>query len=91
MTTLIQQLAQLLDGTPVADIKRNSRAVAAAILSRMEVVSREEFDAHCDMLSQTTARLADLEKKLAMLETGKPAKPAPDNKTAPAKRIRRRQ
>ncbi|MDM5146991.1 accessory factor UbiK family protein [Candidatus Persebacteraceae bacterium Df01] len=65
---LCKRLAQLLTDTPVAEWQKNSRAVAANLLSRLDVVGREEFDAHCEMLSQAVTQVAKLEEKIRQLE-----------------------
>ena len=66
---LCGRLSQLLDGVPASEMKKNSRAVATAILSRLDVVSREEFDAHCEMLANAMAQLEVLEDKIRQLQS----------------------
>ena len=67
-THLRERLAQLLEATPAAAIAKNSRAVAESLLARLNVVNREEFDAHCEMLANATARLQEMEQKIVALE-----------------------
>ena len=62
------RLARLLAEFPAEEMKKNGAAVAAAILSRLNVVGREEFDAHCEMLSRAVIRLRALESQIARLE-----------------------
>jgi len=59
--------------TPAADIERNARAMLANMFSRLDLVTREEFDAQARVLAQTRARLDQLEHRIAALET--PAEP----------------
>jgi ubiquinone biosynthesis accessory factor UbiK len=59
--------------TPAADIERNARAMLANMFSRLDLVTREEFDAQARVLAQTRARLEQLEHRIAALET--PADP----------------
>ena len=53
-----------------ADLETNFRAVLRDRLSRLDLVSRDEFDAQTRVLERTRARLEELEKRLAALETG---------------------
>ncbi len=38
-------------------------------LSRLNIVSKEEFDAHGEVLSRASAKLAQLDEKITELET----------------------
>lgn len=84
---LREQLAQLLESAPAEEFKKNSRQAAAAILARLNVVGREEFDAHCEMLSRAIIRLREMEQQIARLETtataAKPPKKSRDKKPPP--------
>ncbi|MFH0350912.1 MAG: accessory factor UbiK family protein [Chromatiales bacterium] len=51
-----------------ADVKKNLRALVGAALTRMDLVSREEFDVQSALLVRTRARLAALEKQVTALE-----------------------
>lgn len=50
------------------DIKDNLHATLEAALTRMNLVTREEFDVQAAVLARTRARLAELEAKIAQLE-----------------------
>ena len=54
--------------SPVRDIEKNLRAMLAATFSRLDLVTREEFDVQSEVLARTRAKLAQLEAKLAELE-----------------------
>ncbi|MGE0484741.1 MAG: accessory factor UbiK family protein [Gammaproteobacteria bacterium] len=56
------------------EFKSNLRPLLEAALSRMDLVTREEFDAQARVLAHTRARLERLERELAALES----KPAAD-------------
>ncbi len=49
-------------------IDRNAKSLLQSALSRLDVVSREEFDAQAAVLQRTRERLELLEKKLAELD-----------------------
>ena len=48
-------------------IDKNARALAQSALARLDVVSRDEFDAQAAVLERTQARVAELEETLAAL------------------------
>jgi hypothetical protein len=55
------------------DIEKNLKSALQAAFSKMDLVSREEFDIQAELLSRTRALLEELEKKISDLEqTGKP-------------------
>jgi ubiquinone biosynthesis accessory factor UbiK len=59
--------------TMQADLESNFRAVLRERLSKLDLVSRDEFDAQARVLERTRAQLAALESRLAALEGGAPA------------------
>ena len=65
---------RLLDSLPAAvrgaqaDLENNFRAVLRNTLTKLDLVSREEFDVQTKVLERTRARLAILEARLAELE-----------------------
>jgi hypothetical protein len=72
----LQDLAQKLAGAVPpgfgavrADLEKNFRALLETGLARMNLVTREEFDAQCAVLERTRAQLAVLEAQLAALES----------------------
>ncbi|HYC09790.1 MAG TPA: accessory factor UbiK family protein [Steroidobacteraceae bacterium] len=71
----IDELARrLLERVPPAlrsmqeDLESNFRAVLRERLSKLDLVSRDEFDAQTRVLERTRARLEALEARLAALE-----------------------
>ena len=50
------------------EVKANLRAALCAALARMELVTREEFDAQSALLARTRERLEKLEAIVAELE-----------------------
>lgn len=55
--------------TPAADFERNAKAMLGNMFSRLDLVTREEFDAQARVLAQTRVRLDQLEQRLAALES----------------------
>ena len=52
------------------DLESNFRAVLRASLTKLDLVSRDEFDAQVRVLQRTRARLEELERKVAQMEGG---------------------
>jgi len=50
------------------DIEHNFNAVLRARLEKLDLVTRDEFDAQARVLARSRARLEELEKKVAELE-----------------------
>ena len=59
-----------------ADLEENFRAVLRASLSRLDLVSRDEFAVQSKVLERTRARLEALEARVQELETAKPRRGA---------------
>jgi BMFP domain-containing protein YqiC len=55
-----------------ADLESNFRAVLRERLSKLDLVSRDEFDAQTRVLERTRAQLEALEARLTALESGAP-------------------
>jgi BMFP domain-containing protein YqiC len=59
-----------------ADLESNFKAILRERLSKLDLVSRDEFDAQSKVLERTRAKLEALEARLAALE-GAPAADPP--------------
>ncbi len=69
------------------DLENNFRAVLRASLTKLDLVSRDEFDAQMRVLQRTRARLEELERRVAEMEAAKASaaselSPGPDQATA---------
>jgi BMFP domain-containing protein YqiC len=62
--TLPPGLAQAKD-----DMESQFRTILASAFERMNLVSREEYDAQCALLDETRARLEQLEARLEALSS----------------------
>jgi BMFP domain-containing protein YqiC len=51
------------------DLESNFRAVLRSSLTKLDLVSRDEFDAQVRVLARTRARLEELEKRVAAMES----------------------
>ncbi len=50
------------------DVEKNLKSALQAAFSKMDLVSREEFDIQTELLSRTRQLLEELEKKISDLE-----------------------
>ncbi len=50
------------------DVEKNLKSALQATFSRLDLVSREEFDIQSELLSRTCALVEELEKKIEALE-----------------------
>ncbi len=62
------KIKQLIESSPVSDIETNLRALIQGTLTKMELVSREEFDIQSALLARTQQQLRALEEKISALE-----------------------
>lgn len=62
------KVSEVLAMSPARDIEKNLKAALAAWLSRLDLVTREEFDVQAEVLARTRDRLRELETRLARLE-----------------------
>lgn len=70
-----EKMKSVLAQGPAADIEKNMRALLAGLFSRLDLVTREEFDVQREVLIRTRAKLAELEKTVAALEADTTRKP----------------
>jgi ubiquinone biosynthesis accessory factor UbiK len=70
-----RRMRDILARSPAQDMERNLRALMTSVASRLDLVTREEFDVQRELLVRTRAKLEELEARLAELEqsaTGNP-------------------
>lgn len=66
---MADKVSEVLALTPARDIEKNLKASLAAWLSRLDLVTREEFDVQAQVLARTREQLRELEARLANLES----------------------
>ena len=67
-----RRAAEALDKSPLKDMQRNARALAQSAAGRLDLVTRDEFDALQAMLAASSQRIAQLEAQVAALEGTQP-------------------
>lgn len=65
---LSNRVAEVMAKSPAKDIEKNLRAVMNAAFTKLDLVTREEFDVQAKVLARTRERLAELETRVAALE-----------------------
>ncbi|MDO9007786.1 MAG: accessory factor UbiK family protein [Thiobacillus sp.] len=68
LNDLTDKLGEILKQSPAKDIESNLKAGVTAMLGKLDMVSREEFDVQSEVLARTRAKLEALEARLAELE-----------------------
>jgi len=63
-----QKFADLAAQSPLQDIEKNSRALLMQAFSKLDLVTREEFDVQQQLLIRTREKLSELEARMAELE-----------------------
>ena len=61
---LQSRLSELLRKSPAGDIERNVRAMVGQTFQRLDLVTRDEFDAQLERMARLQQRVAELEKAL---------------------------
>jgi BMFP domain-containing protein YqiC len=62
------KMSELLKNSPAKDIERNMKAMLSQGFSKLDLVTREEFDTQTQVLVRTRTRLEELERRVAELE-----------------------
>jgi BMFP domain-containing protein YqiC len=62
------KINQAMDSSPAKDIERNVKAMMTQGFSKLDLVTREEFDIQAQVLAKTRAKLEALELRVAELE-----------------------
>ncbi len=68
---LSSKIRDTLQKSPVGDLDKNIHALLRSTFTKLELVSREEFDVQTEVLRRTREKLEALEKKLNDLENHK--------------------
>jgi BMFP domain-containing protein YqiC len=63
-----KNVADLIARSPAADIERNVKAFMGQTFTRMDLITREEFDVQVSLLGNAQARIQALESQLQALE-----------------------
>lgn len=65
---LSNKIREALSNSPINDFEQNIRALLQSAFTKMELISREEFDVQTEVLRRAQEKLVLLEKKIDALE-----------------------
>lgn len=65
---LSQKVSALIASSPAADIEKNVRAMMGSFFSKLDLVTREEFDTQANVLARTRQLVDQLTTRLDELE-----------------------
>ncbi|PIT28426.1 membrane fusogenic activity family protein [Snodgrassella alvi] len=85
------KLNDTISNSPIKDMEKNVKSMLGSAFSRMDLITREEFDIQQQVLLKTREKLAELETRVIALEAllaqnsngsnNSPASAATDNHT----------
>jgi BMFP domain-containing protein YqiC len=67
------RMSALLANSPAKDIEKNAKAVISGFFSKLDLVTREEFDIQAEVLARTREKLKALEARVDALEKSRQA------------------
>ena len=62
------KVGEVLASSPAKDMEKNARTMMASAFSKLDLVTREEFDVQQEVLARTREKLEALEVRLAAVE-----------------------
>ncbi len=68
LTELQTKISEVLQHSPGKDIEKNMKAMLNQGFSKLDLLTREEFDIQAEVLQRTRTRLEALEARVAELE-----------------------
>ena len=75
---LAGKLGDIFRNSPAHDLERNVRAGLTAMLGKLDLVTREEFDIQAEVMVRTREKLTQLEARVSTLEARLNTPPAQD-------------
>ncbi|WP_274584553.1 accessory factor UbiK family protein [Neisseria leonii] len=70
------KIGDTIANSPAKDVEKNVKAMLGSAFTRMDLVTREEFDIQQQVLIKTRTKLAELEARLAKIEAACPQQAA---------------
>jgi BMFP domain-containing protein YqiC len=67
------KMSGLLANSPARDLEKNVKAVVSGFFSKLDLVTREEFDIQAEVLARTREKLKALEARVDALEKNRQA------------------
>jgi BMFP domain-containing protein YqiC len=71
LSEISNKIREIVKDSPLPDVEKNIDALLKGMFTKMELVTREEFDVQTEVLKRTRQKLEELEKKLSEIEARK--------------------
>jgi BMFP domain-containing protein YqiC len=71
LNDLSSKIREITKDSPAGDLEKNIHALLQGVFTKLELVSREEFDIQAELLRQTKEKLTALEKQIEAVEKAK--------------------
>ena len=68
LAELSARMAAFAAANPAKDLEKNFRGILSSTLSKLDLVTREEYDVQVKLLARAKEKLATLEARVAQLE-----------------------
>lgn len=68
LNEISNKIRMIVDSSPISEVQENIDALLKGVFTKMELVSREEFEVQAEVLRKTRQKLELLEAKLAEFE-----------------------
>ncbi|WP_004175301.1 accessory factor UbiK family protein [Nitrosospira lacus] len=65
---IVTKVNELLAQSPVKDVEKNLRVMLSGMFTRLDLVTREEFEVQQEVVKRTREKLTALEARIAELE-----------------------
>lgn len=62
------KVSEVMASSPAKDVEKNVKAMLSSMFSKLDLVTREEFDVQKEVLLRTREKLGHLEERVAALE-----------------------
>ncbi len=69
LAELQSRISEVLQQSPAKDLEKNMKAMLNQGFSRLDLLTRDEFEVQAEVLARTRARLEALEARVAELES----------------------
>jgi len=69
LNEISNKIKEVVSSSPLGDVEKNLNALLKGVFTKMELVTREEFEVQAEVLRNTRQKLELLEARLAELES----------------------
>ncbi len=68
LNEISNKIKEVVNSSPLGDVEKNLHALLKSVFTKMELVTREEFEVQAEVLRKTREKLTALEARLAEIE-----------------------